>query len=74
MQLRQRLYIYKKYIANIFQIEKQAKNYTTKEKYYKYKNIPRNRERRDGKYIYNIFNKSAKLVLDYKNFEKEKKD
>jgi len=74
VQLRQKLYIRKIYIATIFYIEERAKNYIVEKEYYKYKNIARNRERRDNNYIYNIFNKFAKSILDYKSFEEKKRD
>ncbi len=58
----------------MLQIEERAKNYATKKEYYKYKNIARNRERRDNNYIYSILNKSAKPISNYKSFEEEKRD
>ncbi len=58
----------------MLQIEERAKNYTIEVKYYKYKNIVKNREHRDNNYMYNTLNKFAKSNLNYKNFEKEKKN
>ncbi len=58
----------------MLQIEERAKNYIAKEKYYKYKNIARNRERCDNNYIYSVLNKFAKPISNYKSFEEKERD
>ncbi len=71
MQLQQKLYICKICFANILQIKKQAKNYTIKKEYKKYKNIIENRKRYNNNVIYNTLNRSIKLISNYKSFEKK---
>ena len=73
-QLQQKLYICKIYIANMFQIKERTKNYIVEEKYYKYKNIIRNRKHCNNNYIQSALNKSIKSILDYKSFEEEERD
>ena len=58
----------------MLQIKERTKNYTTKEEYYEYKNIVRNRKRCDNNYIYNILNKFAKSISNYKSFKEEERD
>ncbi len=74
MQLQYKLYIDKIYIANIFQIERQAKSYTIEKEYYKYKNIIESRKRCNNNITYNAFNKFAKSILDNKSFEEKKRN
>jgi len=55
-------------------MKEKAKNYIVKEEYYRYKNSTKNYRRSDNNITNNTLDKFVKLVLDYKNFEKEKKE
>jgi len=51
-----------------------VKNYVIKEKYYKYKNIIKNRKCRDNNNTHSALDKFVKLILDYKNFEEKEEE